>query len=452
MAGGGMTAISLSGCMTEGRVENSLKERNVNQPNIILILADDLGIPGVGCYGGIYKTPRLDAMAREGVRFEYCFSAPLCAPSRAMLMTGRFPFRTGVVDNGIGDKATPKTETIIAKILKQAGYVTAMAGKWHQLPLMNSAEEAKAWGFDEFLKWDKFTGERYWKPGLNRNGQPVPVTEKSYAPDILHEYVVDFIARHKDRPFFLYYPMTLIHAKLFKTPDSGVGGGDLLADNIAYMDKLVGKLLDELEKLKLAEKTLVVFVGDNGLARYGGKISGREIAGHKGTVLEGGSRVPMVVSWKGTTTGGKVSKDLVEFTDFYATFAEVAGAKLPEGLKIDSCSFVPQIKGEAGKPREWIFIQLGNKWYVRDARWKLNQSDELFDMKDAPFAEHLVAAGDQNGDAAGARAKLQKVLDDFGPALQASSVLEKKVKKKVKKSDKKAKGQSKKRKKTGTLK
>lgn len=449
MAGGGMTAISLSGCMTEGMTGNPPKERHAGQPNIILILADDLGIPGVGCYGGIYKTPRLDSMAREGMRFEYCFSAPLCAPSRAMLMTGRFPFRTGVVDNDTGFKVTPEKEIIITRLLKQAGYVAAVAGKWHQLPLMNSADEAKAWGFDEFLKWDKSAGERYWKPGLNRNGQPVPVTEKSYAPDMLHEYVVDFITRHKDRPFFLYYPMTLIHGKLFKTPDSGSGGGDLLADNIAYMDKLVGKLLDELEKMKLSERTLVVFVGDNGLAGRGGKISGRDISGHKGTVLEGGSRVPMVVSWKGTTPKGKVSKDLVEFTDFYGTFAELAGAKLPEGLKLDSCSFAPQIRGEAGKPREWIFIQLGNKWYVRDARWKLTQSDELFDMKDAPFAEHLMAAGSKDEEAVKARAKLRKVLDDFGPALVTKTDLDRKMEKREKRSGKNIKGQPKKRKKAG---
>ena len=194
------------------------------KPNIIFILADDYGIPGVGCYGGAFKTPNLDALAAGGVRFERCFAAPLCAPSRALCMFGRYAFRTGVLDNGCGAAAKPDKEVSIAKTLKQAGYATALAGKWSQLSYLETAEEGRAWGFDEFLRWDKSKGERYWKPALNKNGQPVPVTDASYGPDLFHEFVVDFIQRHRDGPFFVYYPTPLIHGPILRTPDSQAGG------------------------------------------------------------------------------------------------------------------------------------------------------------------------------------------------------------------------------------
>lgn len=394
------------------------------RPNIIFILADDYGIPGVGCYGGAYKTPNLDALAAGGVRFERCFAAPLCAPSRALCMFGRFAFRTGVLDNGCGAAATPQKEVCIAKTLKQAGYATALAGKWSQLSYLDTVDEGRAWGFDEFLRWDKSKGERYWKPALNQNGQVVPVTEKSYAPDLMHEFVVDFIRRHRQGPFFIYYPTPLIHGPILATPDSkdagkakvrGKGADSFYADNVAYLDKLVGKLVAALDEMKLRETTLIVFTGDNGSVPIG-TINGRPVDGRKSTLLEGGSRVPLIANWKGITPAGRVLSDLVGFSDFYATFAELAGAKLPEGLAFDSQSFAPQLRGEKGTPRPWVYVQLGAKWYARNDGWKLTQSGELFDMSDAPFAEKLVPSGTQDAAANAARESLQAVLDKLNPA------------------------------------
>ena len=404
------------------------------KPNIIFILADDYGIPGVGCYGGAFKTPNLDALAASGVRFERCFSAPLCAPSRALCMFGRYAFRTGVLDNGCGAAAKPDKEVSIAKTLKSAGYATAMAGKWSQLTLLDTPEEARAWGFDEFLRWDKSKGERYWKPALNKNGQMVPVTDTSYGPDMQNEFVVDFIKRHRDGPFFVYYPTPLVHGPILATPDSkegaksktegkrkGKGKGDstLYADNIAYLDKIVGKLIAALDEMNLREKTLIVFTGDNGTARFGADrsvINGRKINGQKGSVLEGGSRVPLIASWKGTMPAGKVLNDLVDFSDFFATFAELGGAKMPEGVTFDSRSFAPQLRGEKGTPRDWVFVQLGPKWYVREQGFKLTQNGELFDMSDAPFVEKPVPVDSASDDAKAARARLQAVLDKLSPA------------------------------------
>jgi len=404
------------------------------KPNIIFILADDYGIPGVGCCCGVYKTPNLDSLAAGGVRFERCFSAPLCAPSRALCMFGRYAFRTGVLDNGCGAAAKPDKEVCIAKTLKQAGYATALAGKWSQLSYLETAEEGRAWGWDEFLRWDKSRGERYWKPALNKNGQVVPVTDQSYAPDMFHDFVVDFIKRHRDEPFFVYYPTTLIHGPILATPDSkegakskaegkrtgkgerkGKGENPLYIDNIAYLDKLVGKLVAALDEMNLREKTLIVFTGDNGSVPVG-TINGRAVDGHKSQVNEGGSRVPLIANWKGTTPAGRVLKDLVGFSDFYATFSELAGAKLPDGVTLDSRSFAPQLRGEKGTPREWTYVQLGAKWYARNDGWKLTEKGELFDMGDAPFAQKLVTVDTQTAEARAAREQLQGVLDKLNPA------------------------------------
>jgi arylsulfatase A len=387
-------------------------EEAKNRPNVIFILVDDYGIAGASCYGGKYKTPNLDALAQGGIRFEHCFSAPLCAPSRALCMTGRYAFRTGVLDNGTGGRATPKGEVSIAKLLKEAGYATAVAGKWRQLSYFITKEEGRAWGFDEFLIWGVGTkGERYWDPDYNRNGEFLTDSQGKYGPDLLHEFAVDFIRRRRDGPFFLYYPMVLIHGPILRTPDSPAQGADHYADNIAYMDKLVGKLVEELDGLKLREKTLIVLVGDNGSVR-GGTIQGRAIDGGKGSMKEGGSRVPLVCNWKGTTPAGRVSQDLVDLSDFFPTFAEVAGAKLPAGVTIDGQSFAPQLQGRPGKPRQWVYIQLGDRRYVRDARWKLTGDGELLDMKEAPFREIPVATPSDDPQAQAARKKLQAVLED----------------------------------------
>ena len=160
------------------------------KPNIIFILADDYGIPGVGCSGGAFKTPQLDALAAGGIRFERCFSAPLCGPSRAMCMSGRYAFRTGVLDNGCGAAMTPQNTVCIAKVLKQAGYATAVAGKWRQLSYFSTKEDGTAWGWDEFLIWgvgrnDK--GNRYWDPDYNHNGQPLAGAKEKFGPDLLHD-------------------------------------------------------------------------------------------------------------------------------------------------------------------------------------------------------------------------------------------------------------------------
>ena len=198
------------------------------------------------------------------------------------------------------------------------------------------------------------------------------------------------MTRNKDKPFFVYYPMSHIHGPILRTPDSkpGANADRLYADNVEYMDKLVGQIVAELDRLKLREKTLVLFSGDNGTARFGettATIDGKQVSGRKGTMLEGGSRVPLIANWPGTTPAGKVNHDLTDFSDFFSTFAQLGGAPLPEGVKLDSHSFAAQIKGEKGTPREWVYVELNGASYARDARFKLTNGGELFDLSQAAF-------------------------------------------------------------------
>jgi arylsulfatase A len=183
------------------------------------------------------------------------------------------------------------------------------------------------------------------------------------------------------------------------------------------MDKQVGEIVAELDKLGLREKTLVIFSGDNGTAlNFPSTIGGRMINGKKASMLEGGSRVPLIASWPGTTPAGKVSKDIVNFSDMLSTFVELGGGQLPKDFKYDSRSIAPQLRGEKGTPREWAYVQLGAKWFVREQGWKMNQANELFDMSDAPFVEKPVAASADTEVSKAARARLTAVLAELNPA------------------------------------
>jgi arylsulfatase A len=396
------------------------------KPNFVFILADDLGIDGISCYGADkYKTPHIDALAASGMRFQTAYAMPVCGPTRAALITGRYGFRTGGLTNQSwrpgGPGAKSKDEPSIAKVLKSVGYATAQSGKWRQV-----GETPKDWGFDEYLT-DPTANGWFWKESVNVNGVETPLKGK-YAPDAAQDFALDFVRRNKQKPFFLYYAMHLVHGPIQRTPDSKPDTREFYADNIAYMDKQVGALVAELDKLGLRKNTLIVFAGDNGTAlTYPSTIGGRMPNGKKGSMLEGGSRVPFIASWPGATKPGQVSQDLVDITDPLATFAELAGAKLPEGVKFDSHSFAPQLRGEKGTPRPWVFVQLGKNWFLREAGYKMNQSAELFDMSDAPFVEKLIAPADDTPQSTAARERLTAALKQLNPAAgKTDEVLKKK--------------------------
>ncbi len=386
------------------------------KPNIIFILADDLGYPEISCNGAdSYKTPNIDKLAAQGLRFTHAYANPLSGPSRAVLLTGRYGFRTGATNQDACSEVFSPSEKMLPTYLKSAGYASTAIGKWGQLPL-----DPSDFGFDEYLRF--FGSGVYWtEPGKKQNyrvnGTDLVLKENEYMPDLMHKQMVEFISKNQNKPFFAYYPLSHVHGEITRTPDSK-SNKDYYDDNISYMDKLVGELRTELDRLKLSDNTILIFFSDNGTA--GGKadratIGGRRLIGQKGSMEEGGSLEPLIVYWPGVTPKGKVCTDLISSSDFLQTFAEIAGAELPKDVVLDGQSFNAQIHGQKGSPRTSLFVQLANNYWVRSQGWKLNQDGELFDMSKAPFEEILVPADTKIPAAIAARASLQSELDRLNP-------------------------------------
>ncbi len=387
------------------------------KPNIIFILADDLGIGDVSAYGSDQnKTPFIDKLASEGIRFTHAYTASLCGPSRARILTGRYAFRTGAVNQDRVGQIKPAAEMITPTILKKAGYASALIGKWSQF-----GETPAAFGFDEYLTF-KGSGV-YWsteKKGAETyfvNGKELPLPADVYMPDLMHQQVTKYISAHQKTPFFLHYSMVHVHANIQRTPFSKAGS-DLYADNTAYMDKLVGDLVHVLDSLHMRENTVIIFMGDNGTAsKYAERssIGGKQLSGKKGTMLECGSLVPASISWPGKIKPGRISNQLIDACDFLPTLAELTGAPMPTDRVIDGKSFLPLLFNESASHRDWIFMELGNQWYVRDPNWKLTREEKLFDMRNAPFEEIGVQKPDSLPATKAAFAKLKAVLTQLRP-------------------------------------
>lgn len=411
--------VSFAGVAQNSGALSTKSSKKSAKPNIIFIFADDLGIGNISCYGADnFKTPNIDLLAKNGIRFNNAYTAPLCGPSRALIMTGRYAFRTGAMNQDQTTLMQPGDEIMIPKVLKEAGYITTSAGKWGQLP-----GQPSDFGYDDYLR---FRGSGiYTSKNPNKlehytvNGKDKVLGVNEYMPDIVHNHLVDFIATNKDKPFFAYYPMVHVHGDIIATPDSKPDSKDFFTDNIVYMDKLVGKLMHVLDSLQIRDNTLVFFMGDNGTAAEAipkSTINGKQLSGKKGSMKECGSLVPMIANWTGKIKPGQISNQLIDGSDFFTTFADIAGAKLPESTILDGRSFAPQLLGKKGNPRDWIFMELGKDWYVREAQWKLNRAGELFDMRNAPFEEPQIAADQQDAEALSAKKRLQAVLNKLDPA------------------------------------
>ena len=350
---------------------------SVDRPNIVFIFGDDSGIDSYGCYGSDrFKkmTPHLDALAAGGLRFDRCYSTPLCGPSRCLLMTGRHGFRTGGMSNGSASHPSFKDEPSMAKILKQGGYTTGMAGKWRQM-----SDSPGDWGFDEYIT-DPTASGYFWKKEYTKNGETVKHPNDIYYPDVTTDFAIDFMTRHREKPFYFYLSQHLIHGPILTTPDSktGANASQLYDDNVVHLDKIVGRVVAALDKLGLRERTLIIYSADNGTSQVGyaaehnplgdiGKIGGRTIHGRKGQLLEGGSRVPLIANWQGTLSSGGTSNDLIDFSDLLPTFADLAGAKLPEGVKFDGRS----LRNSSGRKGEPTGMDLRSTWpwLVCPRRW-----------------------------------------------------------------------------------
>jgi len=398
----------------------------VAKPNIVFVLIDDFGYENVMANGGeSYKTPVMDRLAATGVRFEQCHVQPLCTPTRVELMTGLYNKRN-YANFGLLD---PSQKTF-GNLLKDAGYATCVAGKWQ---LGNGWDGPKHFGFDEYALWQLFKkGPRYKNPNLEINGEAFTYTNNVYGPDIVSDYVLDFIQRKKDGPFFVYYPMMLTHAPFDATPDSpdylesksGKEKPGHFPDMTAYTDKLIGKLIDKLDELKLRDNTLVIILGDNGTAKgMPARFKGRDVKGGKGTSTAWGTHVPCIGNWPGHFASGKVSPDLISSVDVLPTLCEAAGVTVPAELKIDGRSFLPQLRGEKGTPRDWLYCWYnpagGDKAqfeFAHDARYKLYTDGRFFNVQQDDREKSPLTDDALDDTAKAAKAKLQAALKQLeGP-------------------------------------
>lgn len=403
----------------------------IARPNIILIMADDMGYECLECNGGTsYETPYLNRLAATGVRFTDCYSQPLCTPSRVQMMTGKYNFR-----NYTEFGSLQPGERTFGHIMRDGGYRTCVAGKWQLAGRFEGAnyrgegtlpEDA---GFHEHCLWQvRRLGSRYWNPVIQRDGEVLDEQADEYGPDLFCNYINDYIRRHRNEPFFIYYPMVLTHSPFVPTPRSDMAQAQrdsrdnrYFGEMVSYMDEIVGRIVQNLDDLGLRETTLILFTSDNGTPRNISSRSGTGIIqGAKGLTTDAGTHVPLIANWRGTSLDGEVCGDLVDFTDFLPTLADVAVIPFEsEGVQ-DGRSFLPQIRGRRSNPRDWIFCHYDPRWgnwslkrFARDKRWKLYHDGSFYDLGTDPLESVPLQHGQMSGEAVTAREHLQAVLDSM---------------------------------------
>ena len=396
------------------------------KPNIVLIMADDIGYECLSSYGSAdYATPRLDTLAAEGLRFTQAHSQPLCTPTRVQIMTGQYNVRN-YVTFGYLDPA----QRTFGNDLRAAGYATAIAGKWQ---LGKDRALLDGFGFDEYcLWWLERKSSRYGNVGeLIRNGEVLPGDQGDYGPDVLNNFVLDFIERHADEPFFVYYPMVLPHAPFVPTPltegasDSDAAAPKYFKDMVEYVDVLVGRVIDQLEALDLRDDTLVIFLGDNGTNSdiTSRMIDGRTIKGAKGKTTDAGTRVPMIASWPGKIPAGLVSEGLVDFSDIMPTLHGAAGYQPKSDRVFDGVNLMPVLRGERPTSREWSYCWYGRgkdelmvsadleiTVYARTVRYKLYRDGPFYDIARDSLEQHPLGEPDLDDQAREVRSRLAEVI------------------------------------------
>ena len=437
-----MRFLLLSLCLTYSLFSQATK------PNIVLIMADDVSWEAFGSYGAQdYKTPHLDTLAKNGIQFNHCYSTPICTTSRVKIMTGKYNFRNYTHFGYLNP-----LEKTFGHMLQRAGYKTAIAGKWQLNGLYNMLEGAtdntrpfKA-GFDEYCLWQVTTGkggakgsERFWSPAIEKNGEFITAEQNKdlYGPDLFCNFLCDFMERNQKEPFFVYYPMVLVHDPFVPTPDT-IGNKsrgpsankepkskeEKKANFVAmvqYADKLVGRIVKKVEDLGLSENTLILFTADNGThPKITSLWNGQNIKGGKGGMTDMGTHVPLIASWKGRTPAGTKSDDLVDFTDFYKTFSDAAQVKLIEKDPIDGVSFLPQLTGKEGAKREWALCHYQPYWskkpgqYLRNQTYKLYRDGRFFEIPKDLEEKKNITKGLERAETQ--RQKLQVALDQLPPA------------------------------------
>lgn len=403
-----------------------------DRPNIIVILADDAGVETVGAYGGQYATPRIDALARQGVRFDNAHATPLCTPSRVRLLTGRYSFRNYKAFGHLDPRAPT-----LAKLVQRAGYRTAISGKWQlagnpldgvpgSSPRQAGFEEWRVWHAGP-RPWDE--GCQHWGPTLDTNGRRETFTGE-FGSDLTQQFALDFIERQARRPFFLFYSMILPHDPWVATPAQRAvtGRQEQFAAMMEYMDAQVGGILDRLDALGLASTTLVVFLADNGTHPMITSLrNGVRVQGGKGSTLATGTHVPLILRWPSRIQPARESPQLVDLTDVFATIVAAAGQGRAARAS-DGNDLLRMLDGRAVSTRQSIFMDYEASWwplnpvrYAFTARWKLYGDGRFFDTQVDPLESRPLPAESSSPDEAAARLLLRRTLDTMGDRAMTAS-------------------------------
>jgi len=426
-----LLSVLLVSC-TAGSSPGSPDER----PNVILIMADDLGYETIGANGGSsYKTPEIDQLASNGMRFEHCYAQPLCTPSRVQIMTGLYNVR-----NYVHFGLLEESQITFGHLFQEAGYATCVVGKWQLGKDPASPQHA---GFDRHCLWQVGGGRidstgrdtRFSKPVLEVDGKLITYAETDYGPDIVSQYGIEFIEKcHEDgTPFLLYYPMILTHCPFSPAPGSPEwnrgdtstmtykGEPHYFEDMVAHMDHIVGEINLRLEELGIQNNTLVLFTGDNGTdVPVVSMLNGREVAGAKGKSTDAGTRVPLIVQWPDVIEANTVNSDLIDFSDFLPTLGEVASIPM-DSIEMDGRSFFPQLHGEKGNPREWIY-----SWYSRNGevekarvfarthRYKLYDTGEFYEVPVDYGEQYPLEISTLDAETKAVYQQLSEVLEHYG--------------------------------------
>ena len=372
-------------------------------PNIVLIMADDLGAENLACYGNtVHATPHLDRMAREGALFNNAYASPVCTPTRAMIMTGLYPNRSGFLERLDTKADVNKTNRLpvhlktFGHLFQEAGYATAIAGKWHLGNFQKHPDQPNSHGFDRHCLWvQSWNGKRpsrYYGPQNWEDGKYVVHSKEVFGPDYYTQFLIDFIntSHGKKQPFLAYFPMNLIHGPMVTPPGDQTEAEANYPDNLGkkeringqmvhHMDKLVGRLLAKLDSLDIADNTLVIFTGDNGTSKsLENRLGDFRLRGGKRTMNEAGTRVPFIARWPGKIPAGKRDA-ILSLMDVLPTLASVAG--IPVKHEIDGMDLSHNLFDKPGKDREFFEMAFeGGCYFVRDKRFRLHEDGRFYDI------------------------------------------------------------------------
>ncbi|TWT80235.1 Arylsulfatase [Planctomycetes bacterium CA13] len=366
-----------------------------DKPNVVIIMVDDLGAESVGAYGNTgFSTPNIDRLATEGALFDSAYGTPSCSPSRAMILTGLYTNKSGIMERlGQGTQnRLPAHIPGFGKMFKANGYKTAIAGKWHLGNFDWYPNHPVAHGFDEYFlapgTYDGVKSSIYFDPTVWENGTLTQYVGQ-YGPDMRCDYICEFMQRNKDGPFLAYYPMSLVHKPFHKPPllDGRIKhnltnpgkDNDQFGLMVSYMDHLVGRVLDKIEELGIAEDTLVIFTADNGTpAAITSLLGDLKVQGGKLHLKESGYRVPYIARWPGKIPVGQ-RDSFFTHADLFPTLAGLTD--LPMKHEVSGRDLSHNFLGKPGKDREFVHLAWEGGFYmVRDKRFRIHENSKLYDI------------------------------------------------------------------------